>query len=93
MFRVCRRGARLRRCPVSSQPQTGSWWGLVSVLKHSEAEFDAYRSMVPMACPDDGEPLQNAPATDAGSGVERFCKYCGWSYPRDWSPPSRPGAR
>lgn len=61
------------------------------MLRHSKAEFDSYRNMVPMACPNDGELLINAPTTDAGSGVERFCKYDGWAYPRDWTPPDRPG--
>jgi hypothetical protein len=69
----------------------GSWWGLVSVLRHSKAEFEAYRSAPPMACPNDGQPLVNGPATDAGSGVERYCPYDGWSYPRDWQAPTRPG--
>ena len=72
--------------------QTGSWYGLISVLRHSQAEFDAYRSMVPMACPNDGEPLSNAPATMAASGVERYCKFDGWRYPQDWTPPTRPGS-
>lgn len=71
--------------------QTGSWWGLDTVLKQSRQEFDAYRSAPPLACPDDGEPLMNAPATNAGSGKELYCRYCGWSYPRDFVMPSRPG--
>lgn len=72
---------------MSEQP--GSWWGLDTVLKQSREEFQEYVSRPPMACPDDGEPLTDAPATKSGSGVERFCKYCGWQYPRDWQPPVR----
>lgn len=70
--------------------QQGSWWGLDTVFKQSRQEFEAYVSRPPMACPKDGEPLTYAPATKAGSGVERYCKYCGFQYPRDWTPPSRP---
>jgi hypothetical protein len=72
-------------------PPIGSWWGLDSVLKHSEQEFDAYWSRPPTACPVDGEPLINAPSTDAGSGVQLFCRYDGWAYPRDWHPETRMG--
>lgn len=65
------------------------WYGLLSVLEQSRMEFETFVSTPPVACPDDGEPLTNAPATKSGSGVERFCKYCGWQYPRDWQPPVR----
>jgi hypothetical protein len=68
----------------------GSWWALDSVFKQSRREFESYVSRPPMACPKDGEPLTYAPATKSGSGIERYCKYCGWSFPRDWSPPTRP---
>jgi len=70
--------------------QQGSWWGLDTVFKQSRQEFEAYVSRPPVACPTCGEPLTYAPATKAGSGVERFCKYDGWQYPRDWTTPSRP---
>lgn len=71
-------------------PPVGSWWGLDTVFKQSRQEFDAFISRPPMACPDDGEPLTYAPATASGSGVERYCKFCGFQYPRDWTRPSRP---
>ena len=70
--------------------QQGSWYGLLSVLRHNEQEFESYVSRPPMACPNDGEPLINAPATMAGSGCQLYCRYDGWQYPRDWQPPSRP---
>jgi hypothetical protein len=89
-----RRAARLpRRVLMPSAPKTGSWWGLISTLRQSQQEFDAYWSLPPMACPQCGEPLTNAPTTDAGTGKQLFCKYDGWSYPRDHHPPSRPGGR
>ena len=68
----------------------GSWWGLDSVFKQSRQEFESYVSRPPLACPQCGEPLTNAPATKAGSGIERYCKFDGWAYPRDHVTPSRP---
>lgn len=75
---------------MSEQPETGSWWGLDTVFKQSRQEFEAYASRPPVACPLCGEPLTYAPATKAGSGVERYCRYDSWQYPRDWIAPSRP---
>ena len=72
-----------------STPQ-GSWWTLDGILKDNRFEFDAYVSRPPVACPVCGEPLTYAPATKAGSGVERFCKFDGFQYPRDHVTPSRP---
>ena len=73
-----------------SEPATGSWWGLDNVLKESREEFDAFVSRPPLACPDDGEPLKPAPATVSASGIELYCTYCGWQYPRDYERPQRP---
>ncbi len=75
---------------MPAQPATGSWWSLVSVYRQSAMEFDAYRSMVPMACPVDGEPLTSAPGSSSRSGTDRFCRYDGFSYPRDHVVPMRP---
>ncbi len=71
--------------------QPNSWWGLHSVFEHSREEFESYASRPPVACPDCGEPLSNAPATMAGSGCQLYCRYDGWQYPRDWLVPQRPG--
>ncbi len=70
------------------KPQ-GGWWQLKSILDEQKAEFDFWAEAPPMACPRDGEPLRNAPPVDSGSGVELFCKFCGWQYPRDWIRPFR----
>lgn len=70
--------------------QAGSWWGLHSVFEQSRMEFEAYRSMVPMACPVDGEPLTPGPTTASGAGVERFCRFDSYRYPRDHVSPMRP---
>lgn len=78
---------------AGEQAAAGSWWGLDTVFKASAEEFEAYVEQTSrMACPNDGEPLIQAPPTSAASGVELFCKYDGWSFPRDWTPPSRPSA-
>lgn len=76
---------------MSEQP-TGGWYGLDSILKESRAEFEAYVSSPPVACPTCGQPLTNAPASKSGSGVERYCEYAGdhqYHWPRDWDPPVR----
>lgn len=72
--------------------QTGSWWGLDTVLKQSREEFETFTSRPPMACPECGQPLVNAPSTKSGSGVELYCEYAGdhrFHYPEDWQPPVR----
>lgn len=73
------------------QEETGSWWGLSTVLKQSAEEFREYVSRPPQACPRDGEPLTPGPSTPAGASVELFCRYCFWQYPRDYVAPERPG--
>ena len=70
---------------------TGSWWGLDGIFKDSRQEFAAYVSRPPVACPNCGEPLINAPATKAGSGCQLYCKFDNWQYPRDYIAPHRPG--
>ena len=74
--------------PVTQQP-TGSWYQLLDVWKQAEEEFDWWADNAPYACPNDGEPLTNAPPTDAGSSVDRYCRFCGFQFPRDWVRPQR----
>lgn len=59
-----------------------SWWALDSVLKDQAQTADYYRSVPPVACPNDGEPLVPGPPSEAGV---LFCPYDGWQYPRDWN--------
>lgn len=71
----------------------GSWWGLSSVFKESQQEFDAYWSTPPTACPVCGQPLEPGPSTPRGATVQLFCNYAGdhsFVFPRDWHPPTRP---
>lgn len=65
---------------------TGGWWQLVSIIDYARQEREFYQGQPPMACPHDGEPLQIAPPTDAGSSVDLFCRFDGFQYPRDWDP-------
>ncbi len=65
----------------------GGWWQLLEINRYREQEFQFYATNPPMSCPNDGEPLTNAPPTDSGSSVELFCRFDGWQYPRDWIRP------
>jgi hypothetical protein len=76
--------------PAPAAPaQTGGWWGLHSVLEDRAMEFDWWAQLVETdggeACPRDGEPLLPAPPgpSGAGSGINMYCKFCGWHSPQD----------
>jgi hypothetical protein len=64
-----------------------SWWQLLDVRRHAQEEFEFYANQAPFACWRCGEPLLNAPPTDAGSDVELYCRFDGWQYPRDYIRP------
>lgn len=85
--------AALATVPAQAQqPQTGSWWGLDTILKESRQEYDAYWSRPPLDCPFCGQPLTNAPSSKSGSGVELYCQYAGdhrYHYPEDREQPTR----
>jgi len=63
-------------------------WDLYSTLAQQAQYIEYYKSVPPVACPNDGEPLQMGPS--AASGV-RYCPYDGWQYPRDWDPETMSG--
>lgn len=67
----------------------GSWWALDSVLKEQAEEADFYRSALPVACPNDGEPLVPGPSSDPS--VQLYCPYDGWQFPRDFNPDTMSG--
>lgn len=62
-----------------------SWWQLLDVISDRREEFAFYADNAPTACPNDGEPLRQAPA--GSPGAELFCPFDGWQYPRDWHRP------
>lgn len=66
-----------------------SWWQLLDVRKQAEEEFSWYADNGPLSCPNDGTPLLNAPPTESGSSVEKYCPYDGWQFPRDWVRPQK----
>lgn len=58
-------------------------WDLWSTLALQAQYEDYYRTVPPVACPNDGEPLRLGPPSQPGVW---YCKYDGWQYPRDWDP-------
>lgn len=61
-----------------------SWYQYLDILKEQQYEFNYYASIPPFACPECGEPLRPGPV---GSMDVQYCKYDGWSYPRDYVRP------
>jgi len=61
-----------------------SWWQLDEVLKLRAEYANYYRSVPPVSCPNDGQPLTNAPPRDPR--VQLYCRFDGWAYPRDFDP-------
>jgi hypothetical protein len=78
---------------MASSPSTLSWYALGAIYRAQQEEFDQWAQIVQteggLACPRDGEPLQSAPPTRAGSGVTKFCRFCRWSAPDDVVPLQR----
>lgn len=71
----------------SPAPATGAWYGLAAIFADQKLEAETWERIViaegGLSCPRDGEPLTDAPATDAGACVTKFCRFCGWRAPRD----------
>jgi hypothetical protein len=66
-----------------------SWYQLLDIRKQArlEWEMDPNVKGPPEACPIDGEPLQPGPPSEPGIW---WCKFDGWTYPRDWVRPEPP---
>jgi hypothetical protein len=60
---------------------TGGWYGLDSTLKEQAQYIEYYKSMPPVACPNDGVPLKEGPPSEPGI---LYCPDDGWQYPRDY---------
>lgn len=56
-------------------------WDLYATLQLQAEYVDYYRSALPVACPNDGEPLRSGPPEAEGI---LYCPFDGWQYPRDW---------
>ena len=53
-----------------------SWKQLIDIALEAAGERRAAASEPPVACPDDGEPLET---TTTG---QLHCQFCGWTWPR-----------
>lgn len=58
-----------------------SWEQLLAIEAQNREWRQEYATAPPVACPNDGTPLEEGP------GGELFCRHDGWQYPRDWTPP------
>jgi hypothetical protein len=58
-----------------------SWYQLLDIYKQDQAWRQWYANQPPVACPNDGTPLEEGP------GGELFCRHDGWQYPRDYVRP------
>lgn len=56
---------------------SNGWYGLLAILKERQDIKRQQSSVPPLACPNDGEPLQT---TRSGKLI---CLFDGWEYPRD----------
>jgi hypothetical protein len=56
-------------------------WDLYATLQQQAQEIDYYRSVPPVACPHDGEPLRQGPSTSPGV---LYCPWGDFRYPQDW---------
>lgn len=65
----------------------GGWWQYLEIRRYAQQEREFWATNPPMACPQCGEPLTNAPPTDSGSSVELYCRFDGWQFPGDWVHP------
>lgn len=62
--------------PAVAASSSSGWYGLLSIRREAE-QWAAYeRSMPPIACPHDGEPLS------VGPGGVLYCKFDGWRLDR-----------
>lgn len=58
--------------PTGPAVSGGSWWGLLDVAREARQIAAAEAARVPVACPNDGEPLR------AGPRGEMYCPWDGW---------------
>lgn len=61
-----------------------SWWQLIDIHKERRVYAEYYANRPPVGCPQCGEPLRQAPQSAEDT---LYCKFDGWSYPRDWIRP------
>lgn len=65
-----------------------SWWALDSILKEQAQYVTYYKTIPPVACPNDGTPLLPGPPWHANV---LYCPFDGWKYPRDYDVETQAG--
>lgn len=63
-----------RPAPEPTEAGGGSWWGLAGMLQEARERRREDADAIPVACPNDGEPLQTSV-----DGV-LYCPYDGWQW-------------
>ena len=63
-------------------------WDLYSTLVQQAQYQEYYKSIPPVACPHDGTPLLQGPATSPGI---LYCPNGDFRYPQDWDPETMSG--
>jgi hypothetical protein len=63
-------------------------WDLYATLAEAAQYEDYYRTTLPVACPQCGEPLREGPPEEPGI---LFCRFDFWQYPRDYDPRTHSG--
>lgn len=56
-------------------------WDLYSTLREQAQYQEYYKTIPPVACPNDGTPLTQGPTSQPGV---LFCPFDFWQYPRDY---------
>jgi hypothetical protein len=63
-------------------------WDLYSTLQDAAVTYNYYKTTLPMACPNCGEPLRPGPPQDPAI---LYCIFDFWQYPRDYDPETMSG--
>lgn len=63
-------------------------YDLLSTLAQQAEYEEYYKNSLPMACPNDGEPLREGPPQQPGV---LWCRFDGWMYPDDYNPDTMGG--
>ena len=63
-------------------------WDLYSTLQEQGQYIEYYKSVPPVACPNDGTPLLEGPPQEPGI---LYCPFDFWQYPRDYDPETMAG--
>lgn len=68
-------GTAIVESPGGAMVEEGSWYQLLAIYQDAAQEYALEKARVPVACPNDGEPLTEGP------DGRLFCKFDGWRPP------------